>query len=932
MKTLLALGLFVAAVSSAAAFSDFPPSDATVAALGDPDNVAERVSGYELWGMRPKRIAVVNPVLGEEPGATIDLSGEWEFATRNWSLSRYAFWDRFQEKEDWGTTRKIRIPGMFESQGVGTPGRSETWDCTWDCSPKPLRHVFRGVGWLRRTVDIPVAWKGKRIWLKIGDVTSQAWFWVNDTQVAWHENYCGTYKYDITDLVTPGSPAKIVIEVTNQVAKRGGTRNSMNKWTGIPRALTLEATPETFIDDAWARGDFDAKTAEVHVAVGGVEVEGLKLKVAIDDCVVERALKSSNHQTVKLPLAEMRPWSPESPNLYTAKVELVSADGKVLQTRRERFGVRKFEVRGRDFYLNGRPFFIRGVGYHNIQPVVGSDRIGDREYRRREVAQMRAAGYNFARLHTRCETPEFFDACDELGLMVQPELPYYSDQPTEKFPFDPVRDATELYLHYRRHPSFAVYSHGNEGTVGPALAKHLYDYLKRIDPDRLVLDQDNNTFCGTYSRRHNAPGTSDFVGGQIMEWERGTCTSSYPIVCHEYLNRSVKANAALEEKYCGIWQTPYTRKMRRDWLAKFGLTDAWGDRLQVAQHRLQAFWHKHGIESARLDPWCNGYYHWSAQDATTPQDGCFTAQGVFDPFWGVKPGGNTPESFAVFNSADCVLCDSTPESRIVTSGDMLRQKICFAHYSDADFADAELSWSVRDRKTGASLAHGRIPVGAIPAGGVRELAVVGFAAPEVASPAAASFDVCVGGVTNMWDMWIFPKRTSMPMPDVCILPPFADKLGPRYSGLVAPDDVASAKVVVCEADSEDAKAAAARGQSVVAIGPVGKKGRPSLGWWWLGDNVGMAIADHPALEALPHSDSVDGLFFRILGKGRHLPVAGVAEKDILAVSEGKDCCSLFVSMRTDGVRREAQIHGLDVCADLPEAKALLDGIMTFICR
>ena len=909
--------------------------DTVVAALGDPENVAERISGYELWGMRPKRIAVVNPVLGEDPATTLDLSGEWEFTSTKWTPARYSFWNRFQERENWGKTRKIRLPGLLETQGIGEPGTSEPWDCTWDCSPKPLRHVFHGVGWMRRTVEIPSAWAGKRIWLKIGDVTSQAWFWVNDKQVAWHENYCGTYKYDITDLVTPGQPAKIVIEVTNQMAKRGGTRNSMNKWTGIQRALTLEATPETFIDDAWARGDFDAKCAEVHVNVSRAAAgrPPYQIRVSVEGETAEAEVAEGDN-VVRLSLPDFRPWSPESPNLYTAKVELVSADGKVLQTRRERFGVRKFEVRGREFFLNGRPFYIRGVGYHNIQPVVGSDRIGDRDYRRREVAQMRAAGYNFARLHTRCETPEFFDACDELGLMVQPELPYYTDQPTEKFPFDPVRDVTELYLHYRRHPSFAIYSHGNEGTFGPALAEHLYDYLKKIDPDRLVLDQDNPTFSkgNPYCKRHNAPGTSDFVGGPIREWPRGTCTSSYPIVCHEYLNRSVKANAALEDKYVGIWQVPYTRKMRRDWLAKFGLTETWGDRLQVAQHRLQAFWQKSGIESARLDPWCNGYYHWSAQDATTPQGDCFTAQGVFDPFWGVKPGGNSPASFAVFNSADCVLCDEPPESRIVVSGDACRQKICFAHYSDVELADAAVAWTIRDKKTGASLAHGQIPVGAIPIGGVRELAVVALTAPEVATPVAASFDVRVGAVANAWDMWIFPKRAVRPMPGVCILLPFAEALAPRYSGLVAPADVVQAKVVVCAAGSEDAKAAAARGQSVVAIGPVGKKEPPTLGWWWLGENVGIAIADHPALAALPHSDSVDGLFFRILGKGCPLPVAGVAERDVLAVSEGKDKCSLFVSARTEGTRREAQVYGLDVCADLPEAKALLDGVLQFVCN
>ena len=59
-----------------------------------------------------------------------------------------------------------------------------------------------------------------------------------------------------------------------------------------------------------------------------------------------------------------------------------------------------------------------------------------------------------------------FEAADEVGLMLQPELPYYGDYPTEAFAFDPFRDLTELYRHYRRHVSFTTYSTGNEGIAG----------------------------------------------------------------------------------------------------------------------------------------------------------------------------------------------------------------------------------------------------------------------------------------------------------------------------------------------------------------------------------------------------------------------------------------------------------------------------------
>ena len=920
-------------------------------AAGSPAaEVVEEKSGYELWGMRPRHVAVVNPATGEDPRWVRSLGGEWEFCAHpNMAERNASYREAFALQGNWGATRRIRVPGFVEMQGVGEPGPSKPWDCTWDCSPKPLRHVFEGSGWYRRTFAVPSDWKGRRIWIKVGDVTSQGWLWINGTQVAWLENYCGTYKYEITDLVKPGAEMKVVLQVSNAVAKRGGTRNSMNRWLGVPRAIELEATPQVFIDDAWARGDFDLREAQVKVKVedegeGEQRSESYSLRVTVEGETKEIVIHSSpssspspssssspSNFTLKLPLRAFRPWSPESPNLYTAKVELVEK-GVVVQTRFERFGVRKLEVRGRDFYLNGHPFFVRGIGYHNIQPAFGPARIADRDYRRYEVRRLREAGFNFVRTHTRCETPEFFEACDELGMMVQPELPYYTDVPREKFEFNPVRDVKELYVHMRRHPSFAVYSHGNEGTFGPALGNYLYKFIKGMDPDRLVIEQDADSFsCPPASLRFNPAVRADFVGGPITEWPRGKYRPDRPMVAHEYLNLSVKANAELEDRYDGIWQTPFTRKMRRDFLAKFGLTDFWGGRLQVAQHRLQAYWLKHGIESARQDPACDGYFYWSAQDCTTPTERngvkTYTAQGLFDPFWGDKPGGSTAESVAVYNSPRGVFCDTTPASRIATSGETVRNAVFFANYAGAPAADARIVWRVVSRRDGAVLAQGERAVGTLAQGGVRPVGEVEFAVPALERAVAASFEVSLGGAHNAWGMWFFPKRAVRPAPDVAIAPSLFKALGSRYSDLVPTNRLAEAKVVVAPADSTELAAALKRGQSVISIGSAAGAPNVKLGWWWLGEHVGTAIADDAVLKYLPHSGFLDPLFFRIFKTGAALPVAGVGEKDLAIVCEGGYGCRFNLAVRRHGAAREYLVRGLDVCADLPESKALLDGLV-----
>ena len=908
--------------------------------------VTEEPSGYELWGMRKKHVAVVNPVLGEDPAWTLDLGGEWEFTTRRDNPSRNFFYEHFQEREKWDGARKIRVPGLVELQGVGEPGTSRPWDCWWDCGPKPFRHVYAGAAWYRRTVDIPSAWAGRRIWIKVGGVASQGWFWVNGTQVAWVDAYCGTYKYEITDLVTPGKPAKFVVQASNEVAARVGNRNSRNRWCGFSRALELEATPRTFMDDVWCRGDYDRKTAQVHVVLEedveraalnvertGLNVERAALNVervvraTVEGRTVEAPCPEGGEVVLDVPLADFRPWSPEHPNLYTARVDLV-VGGQVVQSRRERFGVRKLEVRGKDFYLNGKPFFVRGVGYHNMQPLYGNDRIGDRDYRRRDVGRIRAAGFNFVRTHTRCETPEFFDACDEAGVFVQPELPYYTDHPTERFEFNPVRDAKELHVHMRRHPSFAVYSHGNEGTFGPALSRHLHQLIHGMDPDRLVLDQDCDVFSNPFAARHNAPDTSDFVGGPMREWDRGSAQSDRPIVCHEYLNLTVKANAELEDRYTGIWQTPYGRAKRRAWLAKSGLTDAWGKPLQLAQHALQAYWLKHGLESARLDPWCDGYYYWSAQDCTTPQGENYSAQGLFDPFFGDKPNGSTAESVAVYNSPVCVLCDTLPAARIAVSGETVTNTVSLAHYGDADFEQARLAWRLVARD-GRVLASGAQELGRVPLGGVRKLADAVCTVPELERPVAARFEADVSGVKNGWDLWLFPRRGVRSEPTLCVADAFAGALKGRYADTLPESRAAEAQVVLAPYGSVLAADALARGQRVVAVGPCAGEPDVKLGWWWLGSQVGTAFRDHPALAGLPHRGVLDGLFFRILKKGRELPMSGLDETDLFAVGEGATSCRLYLGQANAGKGRVLMSFGLDVLGDTPEGAALLDGMVAY---
>ena len=98
----------------------------------------------------------------------------------------------------------------------------------------------------------------------------------------------------------------------------------------------------------------------------------------------------------------------------------------------------------------------------------------------------------------------------------------------------------------------------------------------------------------------------------------------------------------------------------------------------------------------------------------------------------------------------------------------------------------------------------------------------------------------------------------------------------------------------------------------------------------MGRQVGTAIADHPALAALPHEGCLTPLFFRIvLDTGKHLPYAGLSQDDMLMVGEGGETCHLYLAQAQVGSGKALMAFGLNLLADTPEAAALLDGLVDY---
>ncbi|MDD4873035.1 MAG: hypothetical protein PHR77_20980, partial [Kiritimatiellae bacterium] len=858
---------------------------------------------------------------------------------------------------EWPGRRTINVPGCWEAQGVGEPGISQPWDMN-DRGPYPLSHIYMGSAWYRRTVSVPASWRDKRVWLKIGGVRAQGWFWVNGKPVAHAYNYCSTEKYDVTDLVTPGQKAVLVVLVRNDIPSRKGSTGWRHRAGGLYRDVELEATPGTWIDNLWVKGDFDKQAAEVRATIV-CATEASKLKNPLLRVKVTTKTQSAgegNAQVVfvdgqreveavcRVSLSPFRAWSPESPVLYQAEVTLYDGDTPV-HGWTERFGVRKLEVRSDRFFLNGKPFFIRGYGDDHIYPLtLLSPASQEKHLKNLKIA--RSAGFNYVRLHTHCELPEYFEAASEAGILVQAELPYNHAAAGENFLSDPKRDLVELIMHYQRYVSLATCCMGNEGGFSSPLDCELYNTAKKLNPDLLVLhhDQGKNT-------REN----SDFGSGPIAPWKYGSFKSDVPFVCHEYLNLSVKADPRLASRFKGMYLpslasldmnememvractgfpkhisamdcAPRDMKTYEADLKRVRLTRAWGDACQDAAHALQRYYQKQGVESARLEPSCDGYSFWTIVDVL------FQAQGLFNVFWEPKSGGATPEEFRVMNGPTVILRRSGEQSPVAVTGQTLKHTWYISHFGGDDLKNTKLVWTLRTDKT--ILTGGNLEIGNVAVGDVRELGQCEFTVPPLECPVHAVLEARIEGhdIFNQWDFWFFPERKSQTGAGLAATRRLHSILISRFPGLAlagTPEGDAAQVLIASEGDPE-LLAALEAGRRLVLLDRCKAPDNVKLGWWLLGEQTGTAMARHRVFGDFPHVGHLSPLWFRIIKRPELLLSSdGFCGAEPLMVGDGIHGYALYLCQAKVGAARLIRACGLDLLSSNPENVFLLDAILSY---
>lgn len=113
-------------------------------------------------------------------------------------------------------------------------------------------------------------------------------------------------------------------------------------------------------------------------------------------------------------------WSPDTPNLYKLHIEIYLNDVLIDEVE-ETFGIRIAEIKKDGFYLNGKCIYLSGTNRHQQFPYIGIAASDEAQYR--DAYKIKESGANIIRLSHYAQSPAFYRACDELGIIVINQVP-----------------------------------------------------------------------------------------------------------------------------------------------------------------------------------------------------------------------------------------------------------------------------------------------------------------------------------------------------------------------------------------------------------------------------------------------------------------------------------------------------------------------------
>lgn len=769
----------------------------------------------------------------------LSLDGAWTFALDPDDVGMAQGWQYAS-----GPYRDtIQVPGSWDGQGFGP----ET---------DKLRSNHVGRAWYRKRALVPTEWAGRRVFLCLGGVHRYSDAWVNGEYLGEHIGYLSPFEYDISHLAQPGQAIVVTVRVDSEqrheVDCLAGAMDLIDAmftpWGGIYGHVWMEARRDGWLEHLFVEPQVSPPSCRASVELAGTQRgDAVQFQVSRSGQVLAEVTVPADgpHVAAPMNLPGAPLWTPDEPNLLTCTATLL-ADGEALDTVQCRFGLREIAIVGNRFTLNGARIFLRGYGDDSVYPETLAPPTDVEVYRKR-LRIAKRFGFNYVRHHSHFLPDEYYQACDEVGMLVQPELPnayqFYWDQ-AQGAALDLYTTEWEAAIRrHRNHPSIFDWCMGNESQPFPSTAPELYRIARELDPTRPIIDTD-----GVWSVVERP--TLDFVSLQFdvgqLPLDRPDKFSflrdpPVPVVSHETSNYATfpRLDAASLFRHS---PKPYWLDDAAKRLEAIGLLEE-APRWAECSERLVAACQKLNIEALRKNEDISGYTWWLLQDYWTGSNG------LVDHYFRPK---FDPAEMAVFNAPRVLLEEGMGQT--YRGGERLSTTLLLSNMAAEDVVAPVAEWEV----TVGGLRRGQqiVACPSAPAGEVTALARISLRLPPVDRPTLVTLrawlDTGPERIENRWTARLYPPRPPTLREGVPVYaePSILPRLEP-LGALPMPKDLPIRAAYVVRQPTRTLLKAAARGASLVCLSPTGcfvsvpNRYKPA---WWLGDavdsNVGTVAYDH----------------------------------------------------------------------------------------
>lgn len=376
----------------------------------------------------------------------------------------------------------------------------------------------RGIGNYRKTVNIPVEWEGKRVFIKFEGANSICDFFLNGKYVGEHRGGYTAFVYDLTDLLEYGRENELLARVNNaeqlDVLPLVGDFNiGGGLYRDVYFIITDKAciSPEDFASPGvyFAQKNVSEKSADIDLKVMLSNMSGtdreLTVRVSISDgtkSVLSKDRKVSiaagtrlTSETIPFSISKPHLWnSRQDPFMYDAVVTL-HENGKEIDRVQQHLGLRYFHFDAdKGFFLNGEHLQLRGVCRHQERSDVGNALRP--EHHEEDAQLIHEMGANALRGSHYPHATYFYDMLDRYGIVTWAEIPFvgpggYADTGfvgKENLKENARQQLNELIRQQYNHPGICVWGLFNElkaeGDDPTDFIKELNDLAHGLDPYR----------------------------------------------------------------------------------------------------------------------------------------------------------------------------------------------------------------------------------------------------------------------------------------------------------------------------------------------------------------------------------------------------------------------------------------------------------------